>query len=273
MASQDNFLTRIITLVRGLDDASWEALASKGLLRRARKELEGGLQVQVVGETESALTLVVPPFQVSIPSAGPARAQCTCPAPGICQHILAAGLYLQGIEATPEDQASTTTPASIRDEVAPLHLERLKTWAGPADYRAGIALFERNSLPTTIEYSESVLIRLMPSAIEARFVPGGGLDGMILPQTNANRVAVAAVLALRKSLGFEMPKPDQQQALITQCRRPASDSLSILAGSKSSQNLACSQGSLRRSAIALQARCPSGRGTTVPLPGPCLRSL
>ena len=232
MASQGNFLTRIIALVRGLDDASWEALASKGLLRRARKELEGGLQVQVVGETESALTLIVPPFQVSIPSAGPARAQCTCPAPGICQHILAAGLYLQGIDASPEDQASTATPKSIRDEVAPLHLERLKTWAGPADYRAGIALFDKNALPTTIEYTESVLIRLMPSAIEARFVPGGGLDGMILPQTNAKRIAVAAVLALRKFLGFEMPKPDQQQALIEMTGAPRTNA-ELLASTQS----------------------------------------
>jgi hypothetical protein len=214
MASQDSLLSRIIALVRSLDDASWEALASKGLLRRARKELEGGLKVEIAGETESALTLAVAPFRVNIPSAGPARAQCTCPAPGICQHILAAGLFLQSINAAPESQTAVATPGSSRDEVASLNLERLRAWAGSADYRAGIALFEKNSLPSAIEYSESVLIRLMPSAIEARFVPGGGLDGMILPQTNAKRIAVAAMLALRRSLGFEIPRPDQQQALI-----------------------------------------------------------
>ncbi len=209
----------MITLVRGLDDASWEALASKGLLRRARKELEGGLQVAgSQRNTNPSLTLAVPPFQVSIPSAGPARARCILlSAPGICQHILAAGLFLQGMDANPEDQPSTATPASVRDEVAQLSLERMKAWAGPADYRAGIALFERNTASLQRHArvnSDTVLIRLMPSAIEARFVPGGGLDGMILPQTNAKRLAVAAVLALRKSLGFEMPKPDQQQALI-----------------------------------------------------------
>ena len=45
MASQNDLLTRLITLVRGLDDASWEALTSKGMLRRARKDLEAGLAV------------------------------------------------------------------------------------------------------------------------------------------------------------------------------------------------------------------------------------
>jgi hypothetical protein len=72
----------------------------------------------------------------------------------------------------------------------------------------------------------------MPSAIEARFVPGGGLDGMILPQTNAKRVAVAAVLALRKSLGFEMPKPDQQQALIEMTGAPRTNA-ELLASTQS----------------------------------------
>ena len=214
MASQDNLLTRILAIVRGLDDASWEALASKGLLRRARKELDSGLKVEIVGETDSEIAIAVPPFQVSMPLAGPAKAQCNCPAPGICQHIIAAGLYLQSIESAADNQVPSATPESIAAELKLIPLEALRTWAGSADFRAGVALFEKNSLPSRIEYSESVLIRLMPSAIEARFVPGGGLDGMIVPQANPKRVAVAAMLALRKSLGLELPKPDQQQSLI-----------------------------------------------------------
>jgi hypothetical protein len=220
MASQDSLLTRITALIRGFDDASWEALASKGLLRRARKELDGGLQVDILGETDAMLTLAVPPFQVGIPAAGPARAQCTCPAPGICQHILAAGLFLQSAPAATEAHPIAATPEAIRDEIAALSLERLKAWAGSADFRAGAALFEKNSLPSAIEYSESILIRLMPSAIEARYVPGGGLDGMILPRTNPKRVAVAVMLALRQSLGLGIPRPDQQQSLIQMTGAP-----------------------------------------------------
>ena len=77
MASQNDLLTRLITLVRGLDDASWEALTSKGMLRRARKDLEAGLAVSVSAVTDSGVTLLVPPFEVSMPTAGPARATCS----------------------------------------------------------------------------------------------------------------------------------------------------------------------------------------------------
>ena len=220
MASQDSLLTRIIALCSSFDDASWEALASRGLLRRARKDLDGGLQVEILSDTESALTLAVTPFQVSIPPAGPARAQCTCPAPGICQHVLAAGLYLQNIPEAEEEESRAVTPESIRDEVASLNLERMKAWAGTADFRAGVALFEKNSLPSAIQYSDSVLIRMMPSAIEVRFIPGGGMDGMIVPQTNARRIAVAALLALRQSLGLESAPTGQQQSLIEMTGAP-----------------------------------------------------
>jgi len=214
MASQDNLLNRLIALVRGFDDSSWEALASKGLLRRARKELEGGLAVSVAIEAESAVTLSVPPFEVSMPAAGPARATCTCPAGGVCQHILAAGLYLQSLSTAPEGTPLALSPESIRDEIAPFTQERLRAWAGPAEYRAALAVVEKNSLPTAFEWTDSVLVRLMPSAIEARFVPGGGLDGMIVPTTKGARIAVAAMLALRAALGFEIPQVERQQSLI-----------------------------------------------------------
>ena len=52
MVSEDNLLNKLIALVAGFDDASWEALASKGLLRRARKDIEKGLEITVV-ETAS----------------------------------------------------------------------------------------------------------------------------------------------------------------------------------------------------------------------------
>jgi hypothetical protein len=51
MAGEDNLLTRLSALLAAFDDASWEALASKGLLRRARKDIEKGLVIKVLEET------------------------------------------------------------------------------------------------------------------------------------------------------------------------------------------------------------------------------
>lgn len=214
MASQDNLVSKLAALVAGFDDPAWEALSSKGLLRRARKDMGKGVAVQVLKETAAGLEINVPPFHVSIPPSGPAKATCTCPAPGICQHILTAGLYLQTQSLAPLEKQSGATADSIREEIGFITPERMKARVGAADYRAGAALLERNSLPPVIEYGETVLVRLMPSSVEARFVPGGGVDGMILPKANGRRVAVAALLALRQSLSLEIPVPGVQQSLV-----------------------------------------------------------
>jgi hypothetical protein len=222
MASEDNLLNRIAALVAGFDDASWEALASKGLLRRARKDIEKGHSIEVAEQSGDTLRLKVQPFLVSIPAAGPAQATCSCPAPGICHHILMAGLFLQNRRAPPRTKPTASSPETIREEVAFFTPERLKAWAGASDYRAGSALLEKNILSPQFEYGETVLIRLMPSNIEARYVPQGGLDGMVLPRIQGRRVAVAAILALRNSLGFLLPEAAEQKALIELSGTPRS---------------------------------------------------
>jgi hypothetical protein len=210
MAGEDDLLTKLSLLLSAFDDASWEALASKGLLRRARKDIEKGLVMRLLEETHEALKIEVPPFVVAMPSNGPVSATCSCPAPGICQHILAAGLFLQNRADQIEDKKCAATADSIRDEIALLTPEMLKTWIGAGEYRKAIVLLEKNTLPAVIEYGETVVIRLMPSATEVRFVPRGGLDGMILPKQQGKRAGVAAILVLRQSFGFVV----KQQSLV-----------------------------------------------------------
>jgi hypothetical protein len=214
MVSEDNLISKLTALVAGFDDASWEALASKGLLRRARKDIEKGLEIKVVEDTAQALKIEVPPFLVLMSANGPAGAKCNCPSPGVCQHILAAGLYLQNQKVELVGTAIAATAESIRAEIALFTTETLKSWAGSADYKNGIALFEKNTLPPFIEFSETVVVRLHPSSIEIRFVPGGGLDGMIFSKSHGKRAAVAAILALRKHLGSEIPVAAAQQSLV-----------------------------------------------------------
>ena len=213
MASEDDLLNKLVALVGGFDDASWEALASKGLVRRARKDLER-LEVQIVDVGGESLQINVPPYVVLMPSSGPARATCSCPALGVCQHILVAGLFLQSRHSPDSQQKKAATEDSMRREASLLTPESLKSWAGTTDYRKGVALFEKNSLPPVIEYSETVVIRLVPSGIEVRFVSAGGLEGMILPKLHGKRAGVAAVMAWRKSLGLEIPMLGGQQALV-----------------------------------------------------------
>ncbi|HXQ70667.1 MAG TPA: hypothetical protein VN844_09280 [Pyrinomonadaceae bacterium] len=213
MAGEDNLLNKLAALVATFDDASWEALASKGLLRRARKDLEKGIEIEIREQSANVLQISVPPFLVSFSEAGPGNATCSCPAPGMCQHIIAAGLYLQSRAKVAEEKV-VTSAESVRDEIRLLTTERLKAWVGAAEYRKALALLEKNTLPPVIDYSDVVTVRLMPSAIEVRFVPHAGLEGMILPKQQGKRAGVAAIIALRKSLGFEIPAPVGQHSLV-----------------------------------------------------------
>lgn len=54
----------------------------------------------------------------------------------------------------------------------------------------------------------------MPSSVEARFVPGAGIEGMIRLTAQGRRLVVAVMLALRRSLGWEVPEVGLQQSLI-----------------------------------------------------------
>ena len=213
MAGQDNLIDRIAALVATFDDASWEALASKGLLRRARKDIEKGVEFERVDDSIDLLTFKVATFVVSIGPSGPADASCTCPSAGVCQHIIAVGLHLQELGAESGVHTSVLTSEMIRDEISLITTEFLKKWAG-AEYRAGQTLLEKNSFDPIIEYRDTVVIRLMPSALEVRYVPGGGLDGMIAPGAHPKRSAVAGLLALKKSLGIEVPVIASQQQLL-----------------------------------------------------------
>ena len=74
-------------LLGSFDDAALAALASAGLMKRALKDRETET-AEIVTLTEVLAQVIVEGFTVTIPPKGPAAARCTCPAPGICRHIV-----------------------------------------------------------------------------------------------------------------------------------------------------------------------------------------
>ena len=76
------------------DEAALVALASKGLLRRASKDVAAG-QVALTDRTADRARLEVDGQAVNVTADGPQAAGCSCPATGTCWHILAAVLWLQ----------------------------------------------------------------------------------------------------------------------------------------------------------------------------------
>src|SRR4051812_21645348 len=100
------------------DDAALEALSNRGLLRRARKDLQSGIIPQAIEESEKELRLTVADAVVTFIDEGPRRAPCPCPAVDICRHILIACCWLsQTASASPPlDNEKSPAPSSVEAE-------------------------------------------------------------------------------------------------------------------------------------------------------------
>jgi hypothetical protein len=185
-----------------LDDDALAALANKGLVRRARKDLEQApgaiiesgddeLRVQLGGET------------VAVP-ASPVKARCSCPAGGVCRHVLGALVFLrEKFAAEPAEErpspSATDPAAAVLEE---LDDEALRRWAGkPLLRRAAKALAE--GLKAEFDRGATLVVRFPARNIVCRLVPGAGLDGWLCscqsPDVCEHRVA--AVLAWQVAQG------------------------------------------------------------------------
>ncbi len=210
--------SKLRRLAASLDAAALEALASKGLLRRAQKDLERGIETSITSETGALLRLRIGEFEVTLPESGPATASCSCPAAGVCQHILTSVLFLQ--QAPPENAQEQLPGVSVADttitpdqELMAITPEQLERWAGKAAFKAGLKLASQ----TTIEIARerAVRIRFPMLNSEVHFIPGGGLDGMIISggKSDGRQLAVAAVIGFQRSQGTEWAVPADVMAL------------------------------------------------------------
>ncbi len=225
MAGNHPFLTKLRAILQSLDDDALASLANKGLLRRARKDLETNRPTILATDADNVQVLVED-ATVTVPEL-PAKSRCTCPATGICRHILAVLVYLrddpelaaldqptQGSlfvgdsgEREDEDQregeASTEllhpTPADVLGAVTD---EELQKWAGKALLRKAAKALAAGPL-VEIESGATLVVRFPARNITCRWIPSGGLVGLVCScqaETVCEHV-VTAVLAYQAFLG------------------------------------------------------------------------
>ncbi len=180
------------------DPTALAALSSKGLVRRAERDVEAGLVA--VGEYSGEGAQVAADGEtVRIGVAGPAAAMCTCAARGICRHVLAAVLVLAraGVEDLPDPLA----------EILALSDGAIAKWAGRAGLRDASALLAAGGEPSIEAGAGSLAVRLSPEQPDVVWVAGRGLAGLITKAPAAKRTALlaAAVLAVRRANGIAAP--------------------------------------------------------------------
>lgn len=196
MDEQDLLLERLRAVLRAYDDEAFAALANKGLVRRARKDVERTAP-RVIGAGKGRLKLSIEDCTVEL-SESVKDATCTCPAGAICRHILAALIHVkESGGAAPPAPAISCAPELLAVEDA-----ALEKWAGKPLLRRALEALARG-LVVEVEDSVPFLLRLPAFNITCRWMPGGGLEGMVCSchSREACEHRVAGVLAYQVAQG------------------------------------------------------------------------
>ena len=204
--------------VSGLTDAVLEAAASRGLLRRAARDVEAGLVRPQPPEGGTAV-LLADGETVRLRPGGLSAAACTCPAPGVCRHVLAAVLALRA--APPAQRAGTPPPApagDALDEIAELPASALAKAFGRAALGRAEALLA-DAAPggdVAVEAAGPACTVSIPGQPVVHYVAGAGPGGMVSKSGDPKTLHAAALLAVRRlragQAAAPAPAPDAPAA-------------------------------------------------------------
>lgn len=196
---------RICAIARLLGEDELIALANRGLVRRARKDLETATP-EILGEAAGGVSLRWDQQTVVI-AERPAGSRCTCPAGGLCRHILACLMHLGAIPSAAPSVIAAIPPCGA--EILALPDEEVARWAGKAllkrasrELACGLGVVCQDGAP--------FIGRIPEWNAECRWIPGGGLKGMLCschePDTCVHRVVL--VLAWQVQQGRRTIKKD-----------------------------------------------------------------
>lgn len=225
-----NLRQRLFAELQRYDDEAFVALANRGLLRRAGKDLDT-ITPAVVDENNDALVIAVGDLRVRFDAKGLVGARCSCPAGGVCQHILSVGLWLQrqtggpdgdasAVQGAPDEPATQAggAPAKHDESIETLHAAlmafdapALHKYAGKSGYRWAwqFVLDLEPERGVRIGGERNVTIAFQHPSLTFRYV-GGGLDNLIADAGigKIEKYRVAAVLAYQRAHGVEPMPPE-----------------------------------------------------------------
>jgi hypothetical protein len=219
---------RVIDQLRHFDEEAFVALANRGLLRRAEKDLKTQAAT-IEEETAEVFVMRFGEQRITFDRRGPAHAKCSCPAAGVCQHILAVALSLQRSAAsaapaggssappvasaspTPDAAAAVPTITALHDALMALSPNELVRHAGKAGYRWAWQFVTDLDAEEGVEFvgDRNIVIGFRQPRIRLRYM-GGGPESLIadVEVKSLEKYQVAAVLAYRRAHGAAIAAPE-----------------------------------------------------------------
>ncbi len=188
-----------------LDEAALEALASKGLVRRATADVAAGKAV-IESETDVEARVRVEDAVATLLAAGPRQGGCSCPAPGVCRHRLSALILLaRPTEASEAADAPAPPPeADWGEVVATFDEASLSRFLGKVAWRGVIADPSAVAGAEVLQQPGVLQVRLPGWPDPVRFLPVGGLEAAFTraAEKDRKRQVTLAALAAREALGL-----------------------------------------------------------------------
>lgn len=195
------------------DDAALEALAPKGVVRRARRDFEAGLAA-IKDHDAKAAVVEADSETVRLDGRGPKAAQCTCPATGICRHILLAVMALNAGAAASETSASRDADvASAIEEICGLSQADVQSFAG-ADWAQAVTLATSSAGSTIQETGRNCTVEIEGSPASVTFLAGLGLKGAAFkgPKGRTRLIVTSAALIVRAKSGIALDAPIEEES-------------------------------------------------------------
>lgn len=195
-------------MAAALDDAALEALAPKGLVRRAGADVAAG-KAAIQTETADVADLSVDGERVRLTASGPKDSRCSCPAPGVCRHRLAALIFLRDTqdrasEADQPDESAEPEAVDWSILAASFTEDRLARFAGKAGWRQVLDEQSRAQSAEVLQLAGTLQVRLGDGDEPVIFLASGGLEAALTKAPEKFRKArvTLAALAVRHALGL-----------------------------------------------------------------------
>lgn len=186
-----------------LDDAALTALAPLGVVRRARKDLEAG-RARIAEHDEKVAKVEADGHTVRIDTRGPAAARCTCPAGGICRHVVMAVMAVNATQ--PPRSTPTKTAVAGLCELPEATLIRFAKADWRAATRLATSILAGPSRAKISENGAHCTVTLDGAPAPVIFMAGQKLSGAICkgPKTSIRILITAAAILVRACHGIAL---------------------------------------------------------------------
>ncbi|MCA6117258.1 SWIM zinc finger family protein [Bradyrhizobium sp. WSM 1738] len=208
-------MSPLIPLYAQIDESALEAMASRGIVRRARTDA-ANVRFESMGAEE--IVCKIEGATVRLDDKGLAKARCSCPAATTCRHKIAVVLALRTLAG--EQQAASAVEIDWLARLSTFDRKTLQSAVGKTGLREAMRLLALAEA-TTVEAGKltlKVMLRLNSEDIEVAIPAQGDFTSVVsgLPERRRLASHAAAILAARGHFGLEAITFDEAEAVADQ---------------------------------------------------------